>query len=83
MTIHHNQVNDALGIGLYCNDHSMCDVQRNVVVGTRVDHSADDRARAGVGLVVSYDSEADVQDNELAANPVQQRAVDLSQIVER
>lgn len=78
-----NQVTNALGIGLYCNDHSTCDVQRNVVVGTRVDRSANDRARAGVGLVVSYDSEAQVRGNELAANPVQTRSIDLSTITQR
>ncbi|HET7568647.1 MAG TPA: right-handed parallel beta-helix repeat-containing protein [Gaiellaceae bacterium] len=78
-----NQVTDALGIGLYCNDHSLCDVRRNVVVGTRADRSANDRARAGVGLVVSYDSEAEVRDNELAANPVQTRSVYLSTISQR
>ena|GEM_PF-929897 len=75
-----NQVSNALGIGLYCNDHSMCDVRRNVVVGTRPDRSTSDTTRVGVGLVVSYRSEAQVRDNELGANPVQTRSFDLSQI---
>jgi hypothetical protein len=81
--VDHNEVTDALGIGLYCHDHSMCDVRDNVVVGTRADRRTNDRARVGIGLVVSYQSEAELHGNELAANPVQTRLVYLSQIRNR
>jgi len=79
-TLDRNEVSNARGVGLYCNDHSMCDVQRNVVVGTRPDRSTNDSARVGVGLLVAYESEAELHDNELAANPVATRSQYLSQI---
>ena len=50
-------------------------VERNVVVGTRADPPRNDPTRDGVGLFVSYQSEAELQDNELAANPVAARSV--------
>ncbi len=79
-TIARNVVSDALGTGIYCNDHSMCDVRRNVVVGTRPDRSTNDAARQGVGLLVTYESEAQLRDNQLAANPVATRSFYLSEI---
>ena len=68
-TIEENEVRDALGVGIYCNDQSVCDVRRNAVVGTRPDPSGD-RTRRGIGVVASFQSEADLSGNELADNPV-------------
>jgi hypothetical protein len=82
-TLDRNEVSNARGVGLYCNDHSMCDVRRNVVVATRAVPAAGDRALDGIGLFVSYRSEAELRDNQLAANPVATRAFDLSQIKNR
>jgi hypothetical protein len=65
-----NEVRDALGIGLYCNDHSMCTFEHNAVVDTRPDTASGDSARRGFGLLASFQSEAYVKDNRLAANPV-------------
>jgi hypothetical protein len=65
-----NEVRDALGIGLYCNDHSMCTFEHNAVVDTRPDTASRDSARRGFGLLASFQSEAYVKDNQLAANPV-------------
>jgi Right handed beta helix region len=65
-----NQVWDALGIGIFCNDMSMCDVDGNVVVATRPDRSSGDAARVGFGVLSSYHAEVELGDNELRANPV-------------
>ncbi|HXR11044.1 MAG TPA: right-handed parallel beta-helix repeat-containing protein [Gaiellaceae bacterium] len=72
-----NEVRDALGVGIYCNDRSMCDIRRNTVVDTRSDGTP---ARRGFGVLSSFQSEADLRGNELAANPVPYGAVIESQV---
>jgi hypothetical protein len=67
--IDRNQVRDARGVGISCNDHSMCMVERNVVVDTRRDDVGGNLWRAGFGLLTSYNSEAEIRDNVLGANP--------------
>lgn len=64
-----NTVRDANGVGIYCNDHSMCMVSGNRVTDTRPDTASGNRTRAGYGLVVDYEAEAEVADNDLARNP--------------
>jgi parallel beta-helix repeat protein len=64
-----NTVRDANGVGIYCNDHSMCMVTGNRVTGTRRDDANGDRTRAGFGLEVVYGAEAEVRGNDLAGNP--------------
>jgi parallel beta helix pectate lyase-like protein len=65
-----NEVRDALGVGLNCDDQSMCMFSRNTVIGTRPDVASGNPARRGVGLLASFLSEAEVSDNALTANPV-------------
>jgi Right handed beta helix region len=65
-----NEIQNALGVALYCNDRSMCTFERNTVVGTRNDSAGGDASRRGFGLLASFQSEADVKNNRLAANPV-------------
>lgn len=65
-----NQVRDALGVGIYCNDRSMCMFEHNTVVDTRPDTASGDPSRRGYGVLASFQSEADLWDNELASNPV-------------
>ena len=64
-----NEVRGALGVGIFCNDHSQCMVEKNVVAGTRPDDSAGDRARAGFGFLASFYATATLEHNRLAANP--------------
>ena len=63
------RVQGSLGVGIYCNDHSMCMVDKNRVTGTRSDAATGDRTRAGYGLEVSFGAEAEVGRNDLAHNP--------------
>jgi nitrous oxidase accessory protein NosD len=65
--IEDNEVHDAQGVGILCNDHSMCMIEKNTVVATRSVPGSD--WTAGWGVLVSYDSEADLKDNALAVNP--------------
>jgi Right handed beta helix region len=65
----HNMVRDALGIGLYCNDRSMCMFDHNTVVGTRPDPASGIRSRRGFAVLASFESEADLWRNRLVGNP--------------
>jgi hypothetical protein len=62
-----NHVSGATGVGVYCGDHSECMIERNVVSGTRSDHSGD-RARAGIGIVANYYALAELEENVLIGN---------------
>jgi len=70
-----NTVRDALGVGLYCNDRSMCMFEHNTVVGTRADHSSGTRTRRGIAVLADFQSEANLWQNRLVANPVAEGAV--------
>jgi Right handed beta helix region len=78
--ISHNEVRGALGIGIYCNDRSMCMIERNTVVNTKSDSAGGDNSRAGFGVLASFQSEADLRGNELTSNPVPMGSVMNSQI---
>ena len=71
--VEHNNVSGALGVGVYCGDHSECHIKRNVVVGTRSDHSGD-LARVGVGIEANYYALAHLEDNTLVGNPAPTRS---------
>jgi hypothetical protein len=65
-----NQIQDAVGVGLGCDDQSMCMFEHNVVVGTRDASAGGNSSARGFGVLASFYSEAYLWDNELSANPV-------------
>jgi Right handed beta helix region len=65
-----NTVRDALGVGLYCGDRSMCMFDHNTVIGTRPDTASGLRNRRGFGVFADFQSEASLWRNSLTANPV-------------
>jgi hypothetical protein len=73
-----NQIRDALGVGLNCDDQSMCMFEHNTVVDTRPDWASGDPTRRGFGVLASFNSEADLWQNRLASNPVPTGAVTSS-----
>jgi hypothetical protein len=73
-----NEIRDALGVGLSCDDQSMCMFEHNTVVGTRPDRASGDPTRRGFGVLASFYSEADLWQNRLAGNPVAAGAVTSS-----
>jgi hypothetical protein len=75
-----NQIHDALGVGLSCDDQSMCMFEHNTVVGTRPDRRSGDPTRRGFAVLASFYSEADLWQNSLAANPVAVGAVTSSSL---
>jgi hypothetical protein len=74
-TAAHNTVRDALGVGLYCSDRSLCMFDHNTVIGTRPDRSSGIRTRRGFAVLADFQAEADLWRNTLAANPVAMGAV--------
>ena len=70
-----NEVRDALGVGLNCDDQSMCMFERNTVIGTRPDTASGDPSRRGVAVLASFQSEASLWQNRLVGNPVATGAI--------
>jgi nitrous oxidase accessory protein NosD len=68
-TVEDNEVERALGIGIFCSDYSHCEIHENVVRATRADHSSSDGMRAGYAIVSHYWSQATLHDNDLSGNP--------------
>jgi hypothetical protein len=79
-TVMDSEVSGALGVGIYCNDRSMCMIEHNTVVGTRPDTASGNPSRNGVGVLSSFQSEADLRGNQLSANPVATGAIIDSQV---
>jgi len=66
-----NEVRDAHGIGIWCNDRSMCSIENNTVIDT---------TGAGYAILASFQSEADLRGNQLAANPIGAAAIESSEV---
>ena len=64
-----NDVQDALGIGIYCGDYSMCDIHDNSIAGVRPDPESSDSMRQGYAIVSHYWAHVDAEGNEVADSP--------------
>jgi hypothetical protein len=74
-----NEVSAALGVGILCEDHSMCQIEHNVVAGTRVDGNQD-LARQGIAIEAHYFAQAKIAHNTIVASPGGVQAFDNSTI---
>jgi hypothetical protein len=74
-----NNVTGARGVGVYCGDHSECEIRKNVVAGTRSD-GTDNLAQAGVGIEVNYYAFAFLDRNVLVGNPKPVSVLDNSRL---
>jgi hypothetical protein len=72
--VERNEVQNALGVGIYCGDYSECMIEDNVVGGTRPDTSSGDRTRLGYAVVAHSGAKAELRDNELSRNFGEARA---------
>jgi hypothetical protein len=77
--IEHNEVLGAQGVGIFCVDHSECDITHNTVAGTRTDPSGD-TTRAGVGIEAHYFAKATLGHNTVVGSPGGIKAFDQSTI---
>lgn len=73
----HNDVEGAMGIGIICMDHSMCEIEHNTVTATRPDGN-EDPTRGGVGIEAFFYAEAKLAHNNVIASPGGTRAFDNS-----
>jgi hypothetical protein len=69
-----NDVQDSLGVGIYCGDYSECMISDNLVGGTRPDTDSGDLTRLGYALVAHSGAKAEVEDNRLSRNARAARA---------
>jgi hypothetical protein len=79
-TVMDSEVSGALGVGIYCNDRSVCMIEHNTVVGTRPDVASGNPTRRGFGVLASFQSQAELRGNELRSNPAPMGAVIDSEI---
>lgn len=77
-----NDVEAATGVGILCLDHSMCQIEHNVVAGTRVAPGGD-LTRQGVAIEAHYYAEATIRGNTVLASPGGVQAFDNSTIERR
>ena len=67
--IEDNEVDGALGIGIFCGDYSHCEIEDNAVSDVRPDHASGDYMRQGVAIQAHFGAEAEVDGNEVARSP--------------
>ncbi len=75
-----SEVSNAKGIGIYCNDRSMCMIEHNTVVGMKPNTASGNTSLRGVGVMADFQSEADLRGNHIKSNPVPMGAIVDSQI---
>ena len=74
-----NEVTGATGVGVYCGDHSECNINRNVVAGTKGDGTGN-LAERGVGIEANFFADANLEKNVLVGNPAPVASFDQSQV---
>ena len=63
-----NTVVGASGIGIFCGDYSMCEIEHNTVSGTGPDPTTDDAMRDGYAIQAHFHGDAALEDNRLTDN---------------
>jgi len=66
--VEENEVEGGLGVGIFCGDYSVCEIEDNLVSGTRADLASGDPSRMGYGIVAHYGASATVDGNTLRGN---------------
>jgi hypothetical protein len=66
--VEENDIEGALGVGIYCGDFSMCEIEDNFVAGTRADLASGDRTRLGYAIVAHSGASATINGNTLEGN---------------
>jgi parallel beta-helix repeat protein len=64
-----NRVENALGIGIFCGDSSECEIESNLVSGTKPDVKSGDRLRRGIGILAHFGATATLHDNSVLDSP--------------
>jgi hypothetical protein len=67
--IERNVVDGAVGVGIFCGDYSMCEIERNAVSDVVPDPASDDRLRQGVAIQSHFGAQAELRGNEVVRSP--------------
>jgi hypothetical protein len=67
--IEDNEVDGAIGVGIFCGDYSHCEIEDNAVANVRPDRDSGDRSRNGVAIQAHFGAEAELEDNEIVGSP--------------
>jgi parallel beta-helix repeat protein len=67
--IEDNEVDGALGVGIFCGDFSECEIEDNTISNVSPDLDSDDQTRLGVAIQAHRGAEAELKDNEISASP--------------
>jgi nitrous oxidase accessory protein NosD len=68
-TIEDNEVDGALGVGIFCGDYSHCEIDDNAVSDVRPDRASGDEGRQGIAIHAHYGAQAELDGNEVARSP--------------
>ena len=68
-TIEDNEVDGALGVGIFCGDYSHCEIEDNAVSDVRPDRASGDYMRQGVAIQAHFGAEAELDGNEVVRSP--------------
>ena len=64
-----NEVAGALGVGIFCGDFSMCEIEDNAVSNVTADRASGDSTRLGVAIQAHYGAQAHLSRNEISGSP--------------
>jgi nitrous oxidase accessory protein NosD len=67
--IEDNEVDGAVGVGIFCGDYSQCEIEDNAVANVVPDPSSNDPLRHGVAIQSHFGAEAELRDNEVSDSP--------------
>jgi nitrous oxidase accessory protein NosD len=68
-SIEDNEVDGALGVGIFCGDYSHCEIDDNAVSDVRPDRASGDYMRQGVAIQAHFGAEAELEGNRVARSP--------------
>ena len=68
-TIEDNEVDGALGVGIFCGDYSHCEIEDNSVSDVTPDHESGDHTRLGVAIQAHFGAEAELEGNDISGSP--------------
>ena len=68
-SIEDNEVDGALGVGIFCGDYSHCEIEDNAVSDVLPDRASGDYMRQGVAIQAHFGAEAELDGNEVARSP--------------
>jgi hypothetical protein len=67
--IEDNEIDGALGVGIFCGDFSECEIEHNAVSDVTPDLESDDLTRLGVAIQSHRGAEVELKGNTITRSP--------------